>query len=298
MSTAHIQMPKRAFRDLCLDQIEMTDLDLRSEVDEDGLADLSSSIEVFGTVLQPVLVSYNSKTRCYHVILGGRRVRAARQAGQETIPACIVDDMDNSTALVMMLVENMQRKDLDPLDESRGMARLRDEYHFDEDRIAGSVGRSLDFVRDRLALLELPGPIQRLIESEELGVGHAIAITRLAGKQSVQLAVAQAAVSRRLSGQVVERMVSEALKTQRQSKKPARRRKVKRTGAPLSGDHMNNKVQQYFLRGEQLVGFGNSLPMQRWSSDQAQRLVEATNAIEEDLARLKRRFSRRARKGS
>lgn len=293
MTTASLRMPRRAFRELEIDQIELNDFDLRSDIDHDALAGMAETINKMGT-LQPILVSLNSKTKRYQVILGGRRVRAAKHAQELTIPAFIVDDLPDDNALVMMLIENMQREDLEPLEESRGMAELRDRFKFNEQKIASIIGKRLQFVRERLALLELPGEIKAQLVQGRLGVSQAIPITRIAGKEKTQLAIASEAEDKGLTAEVVARMVNEATRKKRRYKKITRKHKLKKSGDPLGEAHMDKKIQQTVLRGEQLLNMLDSFPMNRWSPEKAEQLRQAVVAVEQGLQQVRRKITQRA----
>jgi len=195
----------------------------------------------------------------------------------------------------MMLIENMQREDLEPLEESRGMVELRERFGFDEDQIARTIGKRPQFVRDRLALLDLPTEIREKVEKGLLGVSQAILIADLHGKEKLQLEVARAAEERKLSSEVVGRMVEEILQPKRRRKKMKRKHHLKRQGDPLSAEHMQRKLQQTVLRGEDLLNLLDGLPLQRWNQQETEKLIGVVNAIDEGLQRFKRRAVRRSR---
>ncbi len=287
-------MPRRAFRELEVDQIQLSDLDLRAEADDENITSLAETMQKFGT-LQPVLVSLDSNTGQYRVVLGGRRVRAAKHTGQNTLPAFIVDDLKDGDALAMMLIENMQRQDLEPLEESRGIAELRDRFRFDENRIARTIGLRPQFVHDRLALLDLPGPIKEKVEQRRLGVSQAISLTRLTGKRKAQIAIAEDAERRRLSSEVVSRMVEEVAAPKRHRRRMTRKHKLKRAGDQFSDDHMDKKVQQLVLCGEKLLGMLDSFPMNRWSQEKAEVLRQAIVAIDQGVQKAGRKVAKRAK---
>lgn len=295
MSSAQLpRLPDRAFRHLEVDRIVLSDIDLRTQVNEECLEGLASTMSGIGT-LQPILVSLDSKTNQYYVIIGGRRLRAAKRAGQSTIPAFIVDNLSDNQALVIMLIENMQREDLEPLEEARGMAELRDRFKNSEEAIARTLSLRPQFVRDRLALLRLPERIRQKVEQHCLGVSQAICITRLEGMEKAQAAIAEQAEKGELSVEVVERMVSEAARPKRRYKKMERRHKLRKRGEPLSEAHMKKKLQQLVLRGEQLLGMVDGIALQRWSPTEAEKISRAVAAIEEGLQRFRRRAAQRAK---
>lgn len=295
MSTAQLpRLPRRAFRDLEVDKIVLSDMDLRKQIDEESLGGLANTMDGIG-ILQPILVSLDAKTKQYRLVIGGRRLRAAKKSGQLTIPTFIADNLSNNQALVMMLIENMQREDLEPLEESRGMAELRDRFKHSEEDIARILGLRLPFVRERLALLRLPDRVRQKVEQGRLGVSQATHITQLEGRVKMQIAIADQAEERGLSVEVVERMVNEATHPKRSYKKMTRRHKIKKRGAPLSEAYMKKRLQRFVLRGEQLLGMVDAIALQRWSPAEAEKLGQAVAAVEEGLQRFRRRAVQRAK---
>lgn len=289
-------MPDRAFRELAVDTIHSKDMDLREDVDEGQLDGLGSTMKDFGT-LSPILVAHDSHTKQYSLIFGGRRLRAAKRVGLPTIPAFIVDDLSERHALMTMLIENMQRTDLKPLEESRGMAELRDRFNFTEAEIAGAIGQRVQFVHERLALLDLPDSVQQHIAKGKLGVSQAVSLLKLEGNEEKQVTLAEKAVERNLSGEIVARIVEEETRTKRRYKKITRKHKLKKEGGMLSEDHMDEKLRQTVLRGEQLLNLLDSLPIKRWSPERTGKLHQAVEAIEQGLIKFRRRIRQRAKEG-
>jgi ParB family chromosome partitioning protein len=286
--------PRRVYRELEIDKIELTELDLRTTVDEAGLEELSTTVGDLG-ILQPILVSLDSKRNKYQLIIGGRRFRAAQGQGLKTIPAAIVDDLQESQALVMMLIENMQRKDLEPLEEANGMAELRDRFRYSDSRIAKLIGKTTSFVEDRLALLRLPDKLKAKIKQSRLGVSQAICLTRLEGREATQIAIAEEAEEKGLAADIVDRMIDEVARPKRRYRKMTRKHKLKRTGKLLSESLMKKKLQQIVLRGEQLLELLDGLALSRWTPNEALKLHGAITAIEQGLQRFKHRTLKRSR---
>ncbi|MDD5055155.1 MAG: ParB/RepB/Spo0J family partition protein, partial [Candidatus Peribacteraceae bacterium] len=221
------KLNKRVFRNLAVDKIVLPDDDLRTNIDEEKLDALSGSVNQVG-VLQPIIVSLSGKVKDqYRVIIGGRRLRAAKKSGDKTIPACIVDDISDRERLVLMLIENIHRTDLEPLEEADGMAELRDRFKYDEDRIAEELSRNVDFVRGRLALLKLPDPVKKELRAGNLGVSHGLALTRLQGKSAKQIELAAEAVEKKLPESVLTRMVEEVSQSKRHRKPMHRKHKLR-----------------------------------------------------------------------
>ena len=125
----------------------------RQEFGKEALEELAASIKEHG-VMQPVVVRPIQDGR-YELIIGERRWRASQIAGLETIP-CMIREVDDLVSSEMMLVENIQREDLNPLEEAQAYKRLIDEYHLTQDQIAARVGRSRSFIANSMRLLNLP----------------------------------------------------------------------------------------------------------------------------------------------
>ena len=144
----------------------------RKNFDEEILTDLSNSIKERG-VIQPIIVrsSEDQKTK-YEIIAGERRWLAARKAGLHDIPV-IITEADDLKSLEFAIVENVQRHDLNPLEEAQGYKRLIDEFSYDQEKVSKFIGKSRSHITNSLRLLTLPGDVIKLIETQKLTAGHA-----------------------------------------------------------------------------------------------------------------------------
>ena len=177
----------------------------RQIMDETPLKELADSIRERG-VIQPLLVRGLGTGR-YEIIAGERRFRAASIAGLKEVPVRIVD-ADDQAAAAMALIENMQREDLNPLEESRGLARLIEEFGFTHEQAAKSVGKSRSAISNLLRLSQLAKAVQAMLIAGELDMGHARALLSLPG--SSQVALAQKIVAQGLSVRETERLAASA----------------------------------------------------------------------------------------
>ena len=177
----------------------------RQKMDDTPLRELADSIRERG-VIQPLLVRGLGTGR-YEIIAGERRFRAASIAGLKEIPVRIVD-VDDQAAAAMALIENMQREDLNPLEESRGLARLIEEFGFTHEQAAKAVGKSRSAISNLLRLSQLAKAVQAMLMAGELNMGHARALLSLPG--SSQVALAQKIVAQGLSVREAERMAASA----------------------------------------------------------------------------------------
>ena len=157
----------------------------RTHMDQESLNELAASIKAQG-VMQPILVRPVDGGR-YEIIAGERRWRASQLAGLHEVPV-LVRDIPDDSALAMSLIENIQREDLNPLEEAMGIQRLIDEFGMTHQQAADSVGRSRPAASNLLRLLHLAKPVQDLLRSGEIDMGHARALLPLAKASQVQLA--------------------------------------------------------------------------------------------------------------
>jgi ParB family chromosome partitioning protein len=164
-----------SFEQLPLDRIDPNPRQPRGAFDEDPLQDLTTSIEAVG-VLQPIVVRPNGER--YQIVMGERRVRAARSAGLERIPA-IVRTTEDDQLLRDALLENIHREDLNPLEEAAAYEQLLVDFGITQEELAARLGRSRPVIANAMRLLRLPGSVQRRIAARTLSAGHARAVASL-----------------------------------------------------------------------------------------------------------------------
>jgi len=215
---------------LPVDQLQPGRFQPRARIGQEGLAELAESIKAQG-VMQPILVRPIGAGR-YEIVAGERRWRAARMAGLAAVPA-LVRDVPDRHALAIALIENLQREDLNPLDEAMGIQRLTEEFGMTHAEAAAAMGRSRAAITNALRLLELAPPVQELLREDKLDMGHARALLALPALKQIDLA--REAVARQLSVREVEKRV--AALTARPGARPRARndRDVARLEEELSG---------------------------------------------------------------
>lgn len=167
---------------LSLDQLQPGKYQPRTQMDQESLAELSESIRSQG-IMQPILV--RRVEQGYEIIAGERRWRAARMAGLSEVPV-LIRDVPDEAALAMSLIENIQRENLNPLEEAHGIQRLVNEFGMTHERAAAAVGRSRSAVSNLLRLLNLAAPVQELLAQSKLEMGHARALLPLPGATQIQ----------------------------------------------------------------------------------------------------------------
>jgi ParB family chromosome partitioning protein len=213
-ATAAIDQP-RASLEVDIDVLEANRYQPRARYDEDRLAELAQSIATNG-VIQPIIVrrlpvEAGLARQRYQIIAGERRWRAAERAGLQRVPVVIknVDDGDHRRQLEMALVENIQRENLNPIEEAHAYQRLVDEFQLRQEEIATRVGKDRATVANVLRLLKLPEEVRGQIASEELSMGHARAILGLPG-DAAQVQLAREVIARGLSVRETEALVKRA----------------------------------------------------------------------------------------
>jgi ParB family transcriptional regulator, chromosome partitioning protein len=177
----------------------------RTRMDETSLAELADSIRSRG-VIQPIVVRPVSDTH-YEILAGERRWRAARIAGLDKVPV-VIREVPDEAALGIGLIENIQREDLNPIEEASGLARLIGEFKLTHDEVAKAIGRSRAGVTNLLRLLELAPAVQEMVQDARIDMGHARALLGLSKTRQVELAGRIA--EKGLSVRETERLVQEA----------------------------------------------------------------------------------------
>ena len=157
----------------------------RREFDEEALKTLASSIKAQG-VLQPVVVRPLADDR-YEILSGERRWRAAQMAGLDRVPV-VIKEVSDEAAIAIGLIENIQREDLNPVEEGLGLKRLQDEFGLSQEQVAKAVGRSRSAVANMLRLLSLESEVLGMLERSELDTGHAKVLLALSGGDQVRAA--------------------------------------------------------------------------------------------------------------
>ena len=261
----------RAPHSLKLSQLRPGKYQPRTRMDEGSLYELAESIKAQG-IMQPILVRRVHDTvpgasageLQYEIIAGERRTRAARLAGLDEVPV-LVKDVPDEAAAAMSLIENIQREDLNPLEEAQGLKRLTDEFGLTHEQAAQAVGRSRSAASNLLRLLNLVEPVQQMLMAGDLDMGHARALLPLDGAR--QILAAGEIVAKKLSVREAERLVARADDSSRQ--KPAARvadaksRDLQRIEQELSDAltaRVEVRVKKRTARGEQgeiSIAFGS-----------------------------------------
>ena len=209
--------PRESLMTLPVGRIRPGKYQPRTRMDQQALAELAASIRTQG-LMQPLLVRPVDRDR-YELIAGERRWRAAQMAGLEEVPA-LVREVPDEAALALSLIENIQRENLNPMEEAAGVQRLVDEFRMTHEQAADAVGRSRTATTNLLRLLKLAKPVQEMVMEGALDMGHARALLALDGARQIEAAhrIAAKGLSVRDTEALVQTMVRGAPGPQRQQK--------------------------------------------------------------------------------
>ncbi len=245
----------------------------RQVFDAEALAELAQSIRRHG-VLQPLLVRPRPAGG-YELIAGERRLRAAAEAGLESVPVLIMDAPDEA-ALEVALIENLQRENLNPLEEADGYQVLLERFGLTHEQLAERVGKSRSTITNALRLRELPGEVRALVSAGQLSAGHAKILTGLAIPEE-QVLLARRAAEDQISVRELERIL------QRQKRTPRARSTGSGDLPPAHVRHLAERLQQHFGTRIQLVPSrtlaggrkaAGSLQIEFFSNDDLDRILE------------------------
>lgn len=212
-ATPAVQNVDGTLRQLPIEQLQRGRFQPRRDMHPEALEELADSIRQQG-IMQPVVVRAVGVER-YEIIAGERRWRAAQQAGLERVPA-LIREIDDAAAIAMALIENIQREDLNPLEEALALQRLQQEFELTQQQVAEAVGKSRVSVTNLMRLLSLHEDVKRLLENGDLEMGHARALLALPPHQQVD--AARQVVARGLSVRQTEALVRQL----QQPKSPAK----------------------------------------------------------------------------
>ena len=207
---------QRSVKDVDLGSINAGRFQPRSNFDEEKLLELTDSIKKHG-VLSPILVRELGLNK-YEVIAGERRLRASKKAGLKTIP-CLVDQKKDQDALESALIENLQREDLNAVEEARGYDRLKREFGLTQDEVATSTGKARSTIANSIRLLSLPAKVLDLLSSGQIEKGHAKLLASLDPKE------AEAAADNIIKNKLTVKDLSNISQKKKGSKTPTRKNK-------------------------------------------------------------------------
>lgn len=240
----------------------------RKNFDEEKLEELAASIESHG-VIQPIVLRVLGKG--YEIVAGERRWRAARMAGLKEVP-CIVKELTDEENMLLAIIENMQREDLNPIEEAEGIKRMIDTYGLTQEQVSYSVGKSRPYITNSLRLLKLPVKVQELTADGRITTGHARALASVKSKQK-QIEIAERAAKEGLSVRQVENLARE---TKEPPKKPVKR-KVKSADERRVEEDLKNALGTKVSINRK--GKKGKIEIEFYSTDELERLIEILRSL-------------------
>jgi ParB family chromosome partitioning protein len=260
-----------ALKSIPIAQIRKNPFQPRAKFSSEELAELAQSLRASG-LLQPITVRRRSGQDGFELIAGERRLRAATQLGWKEIPA-VIKEVDDKTLLTLALVENLQRSDLNPVEEGEGYHRLAEEFGLSQQEIAQTVGKDRTTVANMLRVLQLPDPVRALMQQGKLSLGHAKVLLGAIDERRI--------IS--LANQVVEEGWS-VRELERRLKEEATVLPTKKAGRPRSRDHRAPEIRRLedrlrrFLQTDVSAAVNadnrGSLSIQFYSVDDLERILE------------------------
>ena len=245
----------------------------RKNFDEEKIGELASSIKVNG-VIQPLIV--RESTNGYELVAGERRWRASRKAGLKKVP-CIVRNFDDKQNAIVAIIENMQREDLDPIEEAMGLKSMTEKYGFTQEQISVSLGRSRTYITNSIRLLKLPEEIQKYVSSGQMSAAHGRTIINIPDKTK-QKEIAEKIIRNDLSVRATERLaekVKDELRPERKKRKKAQEPADPAKSAEIAAverELMTLAGTKVHIAGDDSKG---KIELEYYSLDELNRLIDA-----------------------
>lgn len=255
-----------------MSQIEPNRKQPRKQFNEDSLMELAESVKQFG-VLQPLLVQ--KKDDFYEIIAGERRWRASKIAGLKEIPV-IIKEFSDKEIVEISLIENIQREDLNPIEEAVAYRRLMEEFHMKQDEIAERVSKSRTAVTNSMRLLKLCDEVQQMLIDEMITTGHARALLAIEKKEE-QHAAATKVFDEKLSVRETEKLVKELL-----NPTPEKEEKKKDTAQDLVYQSIEEKIKQILGSKVSIHRKNNDkgkIEIEYFSKEELERIIELIESI-------------------
>jgi len=260
-----------------LNDIKPNSAQPRTQFDEDKLAELAGSIKTNG-VIQPLIV--RKSTNGYELVAGERRWRASRIAGLSRVP-CIVREFDDKQNAIVAIIENMQREDLNPIEEAKGLKAMTEKYGFTQEQVSVSLGRSRTYIANSIRLLKLPEDIQEYVSSGQMSAAHGRTIINIPDKKK-QKEVADKIIRNDLSVRATEKLaekVKDDIKPERKRRKKAADKTDFSTSTEIKAveselkTHMGTKVN---IRGDENKG---RIEIEYYSLEELNRLIDLLREV-------------------
>lgn len=241
----------------------------RKKFDDDTLTELAASIEEHG-LIQPIVL--RKADIGYEIVAGERRWRAARKIGIKEIP-CIVKELSDEENMLLAIIENMQREDLNPIEEAEGIRQMIEMYGLTQEEVSKSVGKSRPYIANSLRLLRLPEKVREYIENGSLSTGHAKAIAAV-NDEKQQIELAEIAIKNGLSVRQLEKLAQ----MDKNGKKTKTRVKTKSADVKRVEDDLKNALGTKVTLNQK--GKKGKIEIEFYSKDELERLIELLKTLE------------------
>lgn len=242
----------------------------RKSFDDEKLQELANSIKEHG-LIQPVILRQAEKG--YEIVAGERRWRACRKAGLKEIP-CMIKDLTDEQNMLVAIIENMQREDLNPIEEAEGLNQMISSFGMTQEEVSKSVGKSRPYITNSLRLLKLPQKVRNMVSEGNLTTGHARAIAGI-GDQEKQIKLAEFVLQKELSVREIEKLIKE----EHSSKKKNPRRKAEK-----SADVKRVEEDLKHIMGTKVnlnqSGRKGRIEIEYYSRDELERLIELLKTLQ------------------
>jgi len=280
LSEPMIETTNEELKEIDIDLIEPNNLQPRTRFDDARLEELAQSIKANG-IVQPLLVRKVGGLR-YQIVAGERRWRAAQRAGLQRIPA-VVREVPDEKMLELALIENIQRQELNAIEEAYAYKRLIETLGLTQETVAQRVGRDRTFVTNYLRLLRLPEDIQKLVEENQISMGHARALLGIDDGEK-QRQVAQSIIDRGLSVRETERTIKQIIAGTQKDEKVAPDLQVKTDDANVR--LAETKLRRRFGTRVRIIsnpnGIGGKVEIQYYDDNDLHRVYELLNSSQEE----------------
>ena len=242
----------------------------RKSFDDEKLQELANSIKEHG-LIQPVILRQAEKG--YEIVAGERRWRACRKAGLKEIP-CMIKDLTDEQNMLVAIIENMQREDLNPIEEAEGLNQMISSFGMTQEEVSKSVGKSRPYITNSLRLLKLPQEVRNMVSEGKLTTGHARAIAGI-GDQEKQIKLAEFVLQKELSVREIEKLIKE----EHSPKKKNPRRKAEK-----SADVKRVEEDLKHIMGTKVSlnqsGRKDRIEIEYYSRDELERLIELLKTLQ------------------
>ncbi len=243
----------------------------RKNFNEEKIAELADSIIEHG-IIQPLLV--RKVKNGYEIVAGERRYRAARKAELKTVP-CLVRELTGEQNMLLAIIENMQREDLNAIEEAEGLSKMIEAYGLTQEQVSKAVGKSRPYIANALRLLKLPEEIRSMLVNEEISAGHARALINVEDPKK-QLVLANRAKEEGLSVRILEQLAGQLTPTAKPSRKAAKKKKDPDVA------RVEEELKKVVGTKVNIHGRGNKgkIEIEYYSKDELERLIDLLRSLQ------------------